>query len=598
MILAISRYESTLMPPQSALPSTVAHKHAPRTDLVIQERVRVKVTAGTGPQGPPPCLRRSEPMRDQDPDPRKWEHRELSAFRRLATLVAARGELREVYEQVAVEAAALVGAEGGSVMRLDHPGAGAAVLVGASGAHAGPRVGCALRISGGCAAARSLRDQKPARTQASKRTGTCCPTDFACHTAVAAPVRVAGQLWGVIMAANEGDGRPRPGTELILDELAHLVGLAVDNAELHDALLASARSDPLTGAANRRAFDEQLEREVHHARRDGLPLALLVMDVDHFKEVNDTSGHVAGDALLIRLAKRLKSALRRDELLARVGGDEFALILPGADTAVALRAAARLQETIAGAQDGQSTPVSLSIGVCELADAKDASVLVSRADAALYAAKRGGGATARGWTDTQEGAGSRTIARRHAVMGLRALARAIDLRDRSTQRHSERVAHVVNVLAREAGWASGRVQALTEAGLVHDVGKVAVPDAILTKPSALDPLEYATVKRHAALGAEITAEILEPEQVSWVRHHHERHDGHGYPDGLAQEGVPLGARFLALADAWDVMVTDRPYKGALSADQALAECRRQAGRQFCPYTVELLTRAAAKGALH
>jgi HD-GYP domain-containing protein (c-di-GMP phosphodiesterase class II) len=241
--------------------------------------------------------------------------------------------------------------------------------------------------------------------------------------------------------------------------------------------------------------------------------------------------------------------------------------------------------------------VSLSIGICELADAPDVRTLIMRADNALYTAKHAGRATIRSWTRDDEPVGAQILARRHGLLGLRALARAADLRDAPTQRHSERVAQIVSLLAREAGWSRADVAAIIAAGVVHDVGKVAVPDAVLVKPAALDAIEYELVKRHAVVGAEITAEILDHAQTAWVRHHHERWDGRGYPDGLAGETIPLGARLLAIADALDVMVSARVYKPAMSLETALEECRRQSGQQFCPQVVAVLEAAVAKGAM-
>jgi GAF domain-containing protein len=168
------------------------------------------------------------------PDTRGGHLDELAALRRVATRVAARADLAELYALVAEEAALLIGAEGGSVMRLDDARTGAAVLVGGAMRHGNGRVGRSLRIAGRCAAAKALEEQVSNRTEYPERTGTCCPTGFACHTAVAAPVHVGGRLWGVLMAASEGvAGRPAPGAEVILEEFAQLVAFAVDNAELH-----------------------------------------------------------------------------------------------------------------------------------------------------------------------------------------------------------------------------------------------------------------------------------------------------------------------------------------------------------------------------
>ncbi|HTI32399.1 MAG TPA: HD-GYP domain-containing protein [Miltoncostaea sp.] len=189
------------------------------------------------------------------------------------------------------------------------------------------------------------------------------------------------------------------------------------------------------------------------------------------------------------------------------------------------------------------------------------------------------------------------LERVRALAGLRALARAVDAKDHLTRRHSERVAHVAVQLATAAGWPVSRSARLHEAGLLHDVGKIGLPDAVLFKPGRLTPDEYEQVKQHAPLGANIAAEVLDAEQVEWIRHHHERWDGAGYPDGLAGSEPGDGAQILALADAWDVMTSLRSYKSPLAVPDALEECRAQAGRQFAPWTVEALERLVAAAAL-
>jgi putative nucleotidyltransferase with HDIG domain len=180
------------------------------------------------------------------------------------------------------------------------------------------------------------------------------------------------------------------------------------------------------------------------------------------------------------------------------------------------------------------------------------------------------------------------LERDRALSGLRALAAAVDARDPSTLRHSERVSALAERIAVELGWAPGRLRRLRDAALLHDVGKLAIPDAVLFKPGRLDAEEYEHVKTHAALGAEIVRDLLDPEQVAWVRGHHERPDGRGYPDGLAAGAIPDGAAILGVADAYDAMTVARPYSAPLLPAEALEECRRMAGAQFDPDAVAAL----------
>lgn len=180
------------------------------------------------------------------------------------------------------------------------------------------------------------------------------------------------------------------------------------------------------------------------------------------------------------------------------------------------------------------------------------------------------------------------LRRERALQGIRTLARAVDAKDSFTRLHSERVADLAARIAAGLGWSGDRIERLHEAGLVHDVGKLAIPDAILLKAGPLTDEEYGAVKAHAAAGSEIVSEAFDAEQVAWVRGHHERWDGRGYPDGLAGARISDGAAILALADAWDAMTSARPYRTAGTAGDALAECLRERGTQFSPWAVDAM----------
>ena len=188
------------------------------------------------------------------------------------------------------------------------------------------------------------------------------------------------------------------------------------------------------------------------------------------------------------------------------------------------------------------------------------------------------------------------LARWQGAMHLRRVARSLDARDPASQGHSERVAELAADVATELGWTPQSVDDLREAGHLHDVGKVSVPEAVLLTPGRLTPAEYEIVKVHAAVGAQMATAVLGRHQVSWIRHHHERWDGRGYPDRLVAEEIPQGAQVLGLADAWDAM-RHRSWSGeALDEDAALAECRREAGHQFCPAAVDALEGALERRA--
>jgi diguanylate cyclase (GGDEF)-like protein/PAS domain S-box-containing protein/putative nucleotidyltransferase with HDIG domain len=366
-------------------------------------------------------------------------------------------------------------------------------------------------------------------------------------------------------------------------------------------LAALASTDHLTGLPNHRTFHERLRGEVSRALRYGRPLALALIDLDHFKRVNDQRGHLAGDRVLTEVAARLAGQARAGEVVARVGGEEFAWILPECEGIEAYAAAEKVRRAVAAAPCGGES-VTLSIGVCDLGQSGHATELFRLADAALYWAKaHGRNRTVRYTADAADAlaaeAAGHSLARAEAASTIRALARAVDAKDPSTLRHSERVAELAAALATALGWSTERTELLREAALVHDVGKIGVPDAVLLKPGPLDVGERQLLQTHAALGAQMVSGALTDEQTGWVRHHHEREDGTGYPDHMPGGELPEGARILAVADAVDAMTAHRSYRAPVSMEEALVEVRRCAGTQFWPPAVDAIEALAAAGAL-
>ena len=358
---------------------------------------------------------------------------------------------------------------------------------------------------------------------------------------------------------------------------------------LLDEARAEAEQDPLTGLLNHRAFHRRLEEEAARASREGTPLAIAVLDLDNFKFFNDTYGHAVGDEVLRRVASVLRAACRAGDVLARFGGDEFALLLPDvapdmAAEGVRARLAAGIGDVYYRPADTDvSIPIGLSAGVALFpAEAPTRLAVLQIADERLLRAKSGAGAEAE--AERVRGA------LRDSVEGfsmLDALVTAVDARDRYTRRHSENVMAYSLQIARALGLSEADRHTLATAALLHDAGKIGVPDQILRKPGPLTEAEAGAVRLHPALGAAIVAAVPALAAVlDCVRHHHERWDGAGYPDGLRAEQTPLFARLLAVADAYSAMTSDRPYRKSLAPEEARRILEQGAGTQWDPVCVE------------
>jgi diguanylate cyclase (GGDEF)-like protein/putative nucleotidyltransferase with HDIG domain len=353
-------------------------------------------------------------------------------------------------------------------------------------------------------------------------------------------------------------------------------------ARLYDA----ARTDPLTKLSNRRGFRELLDLELERARRGGTAMGLLVGDLDDFKDVNDHSGHQVGDLALQRVARILDEGKRQIDAAARVGGEEFALIVPDTDGDGAFALAERLRSALREEFAGDPTPLTISFGVAVYPEhGETAASLLHAADQALYAAKQSG----RNRTvchspalrdELRVPSDLRDIQGERFVMAVLDLAEAVDLRFSGSARHSETVGRYAEMMARELGLPEHRVSRVRLAGILHDIGKAGVPNSILHKPGPLTAEEYAQIKLHPELGAQIIEHISLSDVREWVATHHERPDGLGYPRALLGNAIALEARIVAVADAYEAMTSDRPYRDSIGYDAALAELRRCAGTQF------------------
>jgi diguanylate cyclase (GGDEF)-like protein len=349
-------------------------------------------------------------------------------------------------------------------------------------------------------------------------------------------------------------------------------------------------TDPLTSLRNHRAFQEDIGRELQRVGRTGIPVALVMVDVDDLKAVNDSLGHQAGDERLQALADAIRATGRAADAAYRVGGDEFAVILPDARAWGALEFVQRLRA--ATQRDGGFT---VTAGISEAMVLRPKDDVIREADLALIGAKRMHHDAAIFGPDMAPDDTHGPEDEHHTRTLSSALARAVDAKDSYTRSHCQTVSQLCGLIGAELGFEGERLTRLRLAGLLHDVGKIGVPDAILNKPAKLTDDEYEHMKRHSLLGYDIVQAADMELEARWVRHHHERYDGGGYPDGLAGEEIPLEARIILVADAFEAMTSDRPYRKAPGQSFAIDELGKHAGAQFDPAVVTALTRLLARG---
>jgi diguanylate cyclase (GGDEF)-like protein len=361
-----------------------------------------------------------------------------------------------------------------------------------------------------------------------------------------------------------------------------------------------ARIDVLTGLHNRRHAMETIEHELARASRHDGAVALLLIDVDFFKRINDTYGHVPGDGVLVEVARRLSCAVRSWDTVARVGGEEFCVIAPEIESEpAAAELAERLRAAVAESgidAAGVAVAVTVSVGVALLrSDAGSAEHALDCADRALYAAKRRG--RNRVCCFSQLDQLDLRAEQPECLHLAEALATAGDLRGGVGSSHSRDIAELSADVARRLGLGQEEILRAQLGGWLHDIGKIAVPDNILTKPGQLTDEEWALMRTHPVVGDELLRNFPELALACpAVRHHHERWDGAGYPDRLAAERIPLEARIVGAVDAYLAMIAERPYRAPRTAHGAIGELRRCAGTQFDPAVVTALVDVLEAGA--
>ncbi|HEY3766824.1 MAG TPA: diguanylate cyclase [Gaiellales bacterium] len=390
-----------------------------------------------------------------------------------------------------------------------------------------------------------------------------------------------------------------PPLELLLAGPVFALALYLRSSYRTVLAVRDAETDALTGLGNHRSFQLELLRELEAAGSEDELVALGLIDLDAFKDVNDRFGHPVGDAVLRLVADVIRAECREGRAY-RIGGEEYAVLMPEASAAAAEATFARVHERLEATEFPHGERVTVSVGLAVFPEhARDREALYDVADAALYWAKNHGKnrtcvystSVVRSYTPAELAEAAERHARLRAAEGL---IRVVDAKDTYAGTHSQTVSRLAEAIARAMELDVEVVEQVRLAGLLHDLGKIAIPDRILQKPGKLDPDELRVMREHPVLGARLLEGLGVSPVDRWILHHHEWWDGSGYPLGLAGEEIPLGSRIILVADAYDAMTSDRCYRAAGTTTAAIAELRKRCWTQFDARVVAALERLHAE----
>lgn len=387
--------------------------------------------------------------------------------------------------------------------------------------------------------------------------------------------------------------------------------MAEELTKRHDMLQEASIKDALTGLYNYYYFQEFFAVTYENANRYKLPLSYIVMDIDYFKTVNDLWGHPFGDFVLQELARLIKTSIRSSDVASRIGGEEFSIILVNTDINGACKAAQKLMENVRAyvfKKEDMSSRITVTLGIaCNRdPDVNSATDIIRYADEALLEGKRRGRNIMVLCTDikrqkaqTQDALvqeidecrkkffSAEESLKRSYIETTLAFLKALETKDNYTAKHSHLVAAISVKLASKMGLSPSEIEVIKNAALLHDIGNIGIPEEILRRNGKLSEEEMAVVKRHPKISVSILENVrLLQREIPIIYYHHERFDGGGYPEGRKSEEIPLGARIISIADAYEAMISDRPYRDKLSKEEAFAEIRKCAGSQFDPALVE------------
>jgi diguanylate cyclase (GGDEF)-like protein len=408
------------------------------------------------------------------------------------------------------------------------------------------------------------------------------------------PLKSRGKLIGILALGRKQSDTLYSHEDIgLVMSMASQAGVIVENAQLYTQATIRANTDGLTGIYNHRHFHERLEQEIGRGSRFGTMFSLIMLDIDLFKAYNDIYGHLVGDEVLRRIGGYIDSSIRSIDLAFRYGGEEFTIILPETRLDDAYRVAERIRKTIESQTSSRAMPITASLGIASWPiDGVMKEEVIGRADAALYRAKQAG----RNRTCLSSDAvkpetpiiGAELEARPKALSIIYALAATVDAKDHYTYGHSRKVSDYSVAVAEALNLSQDKIATIRAAGLLHDIGKMAIPDSILTKKETLTDEEWGPIKAHPKLGVEILRHVIDLVNcLPAILHHHERYDGNGYPSGLKGDNIPTEARILAITDAYDAMTSPRPYRDQVSPQQAINEVKRCAGTQFDAELVDI-----------
>jgi diguanylate cyclase (GGDEF)-like protein len=389
-----------------------------------------------------------------------------------------------------------------------------------------------------------------------------------------------------------------------LEQAHQIISEAYSSLEAaHTTIQLQALTDGLTGLPNHGAIIEQIEAELVRCQTSQHNCAIIFVDIDHFKSINDTWGHAAGDAALYEVGQRLRKGIRKEDCIGRYGGEEFAILLSNIEQQEAFDLAERLRYSIAEvpcwwqreeAQVVIPIPLTASFGLATYPlDGLIARELLDTADAAMYTAKH----TGRNRVclpddvdmDLFKGDSIKYLPHYTEQSMLQTISVMATFHDQETQEHANRIIRLAEATMRAMNRSEDEVVLLRMAAQLHDIGKIGIPEAILHKPGPLTEDEWSIMRRHPQIGQQILSQARG--QLGLVSHivvaHHERWDGQGYPYRLSQQEIPLGARILSVIDAYDAMTSSRPYREALSSAEAQERLKQSAGSQFDPQVVAI-----------